>query len=199
MILSDDYIEIEDFLPLELQDKVLQELIHPSFPWGMTLNSVYGGGSGELTDDAAVGFFHTFMFNGEQKSPDLPLVSWIMNGFEDAVYGRVQIKEMERIRGGLFTKHPSDVPHPPHVDSEKPHWTAVYYVNDCDGDFVLYNQTHPEYKNEYRVDNSGFTVKKRCKVAKGKLVAFNGKHFHSSSFPNKKPFRMAITFNFTVY
>lgn len=198
MILSDDYIEIENFLPVEVQDQLLKELTHPGFPWGLTLNSVYGG-TGVIDDNAAVGFYHTFMFDGQKRSEDLNLVAWILNGLEEATFGRVKIKSIDRIRGGLFTKHPSDIPHPPHVDDENPHWTAVYYVNDCDGDFVLYNETSPEYKNEFRKDNSGFTIKRRCKVGKGKLVAFNGKYFHSSSFPNKKPFRMAITFNFSTY
>lgn len=198
MIISDDFIEIENFLPIEQQEQLIKELTHPGFPWGLTLNSVYGS-AGIIDHDAAIGFFHTFLFDGEQKSPDLPLVGWIMNSFEEQVYGRVRIKSMDRIRGGLFLKHPSDRPHPPHVDGEKPHWTAVYYVNDCDGDFILYNETYPEIESEFKKDNSEFTVKRRVRPAQGKLIAFNGRHFHSSSFPNTKAFRLAITFNFQVY
>ena len=198
MILSDDFIEIENFLTIEQQENLIKELTHPSFPWGLSLNSVYGAG-GVIDHNAAVGFYHTFMFNGEQKSPELPLVEWIMNGFEDKIYGRVKIKSMDRIRGGIFLKHPSNIPHPPHVDAEKPHWTAVYYVTDCDGDFVLYNETYPEFNNEFRTENSQFTIKRRVKPSQGKLVAFNGKYFHSSSFPNEKAVRLAITFNFHTY
>lgn len=198
MILSDDFIEIENFLPLEQQEQLIKDLTHPSFPWGLSLNSVYGA-AGVIDNDAAVGFYHTFMFEGKSRSPELHLVDWILNGFEEKIYNRIRIKNMDRIRGGVFLKHPSIIPHPPHVDAETPHWTAVYYVTDCDGDFVLYNETYPEFKNEFRKDNSEFTVKRRVKPAQGKLVAFNGKYFHSSSFPNDKAIRLAITFNFHIY
>ncbi len=197
MILTNNYIEIDDYLPPDQQEILKRELIHPSFPWGMSLNSVYGN-DGIIRDDDPVGFFHTFMYQGQPKSEDFGLVAGLLEGLEAATYGRVKIKSLDRIRGGLFTKHPSNIPHAPHVDGEYPHWTAVYYVNDCDGDFILYNETYPEYDNLYRKDNSQFTIKHICKPKQGKLIVFDGKHFHSSSFPNIKPLRIAITFNFTV-
>jgi hypothetical protein len=40
----------------------------------------------------------------------------------------------------------------PHIDSFFPHWNAIYYVNDSDGDTVIFNETN---------DNVTFTYN-RC-------------------------------------
>lgn len=198
MILSKDYIEIENYLSEEDQNKILQYLTTPNFPWALSLDAVYGAGGKIIDENAAIGFFHTAMYNQEPWSEHLPNIAWVLNYLEDQTFGRIKIKELFRVRVGLFTKHPDSKPHLPHVDADFPHWTCVYYVNDCDGDFVAYNETFPEVPQEAG-KNYNFTVKKRCKPAKGKLVAVNGKHYHSSSYPTQKPLRLAITFNFTVY
>lgn len=203
MIVTDDFMELEDFLPIEIQEKVLKLMTHPSFPWALTFDSVYGGGSAIQTggkiinDDAAVGFFHNLMFNGQPRSPDLPAVMPIFDAFLRAIQHKLKIDRMFRVRVGLFTKHTDSTPHGPHTDDTHPHWTAVYYVNDCDGDFVLYNETYDDLTEE-QVKNTALTVKHVCHPAQGKLVAFNGKHYHSSSYPTTKPLRIAITFNFTI-
>jgi hypothetical protein len=205
MIITDDYVEIEDFLPVDVQEKLIAYLTSPKFPWAITLDSVDGGSVGwkkdqvasmQIRDDAATGFYHTFLYQGEVCSDHANAVGWIMNGFEQATNGRILIQDLHRIRAGLFTKHPDPTPHKPHVDSPfEDYWSAVYYVNDCDGDLLMYDQTYPEVKLE-DVATTNFTVKRICKPAQGKLVAFHGKYYHSSSFPTKKPLRLAITFNF---
>ena len=202
---TDDYVEIENFLSDDVHEKLLNYLTRPQFPWCLSLDSVGVGPWNHnpnanpvtaLKDNSAVGFYHTFVFNGEICSDHANAVGWVMNGFEQATNGQVLIDSMHRIRGGLFTKHPDPTPHLPHVDAPFPdYWSAVYYVNDCDGDLYMYDQTYPEVKLE-DVETTNFTVKKRCKVGQNKLIAFDGKYYHSSSFPTEKPYRMAITFNF---
>lgn len=197
MILTDDYIEIENFLPLESQEKLIKLLTHPSFPWALSLDAVYGADGKSIDSNSAIGFFHTCMFQGEQCSEYLNAVGWILNGLEDAVFGRIRIDKLSRVRVGLFTKHPDTSPHYPHIDAEVDHWTCVYYVNDCDGDLIVYNDTFPEI-SQVNAKTHKFTVKRICKPAQGKLVTFNGKYYHASSYPTTKPLRLAITFNFTV-
>lgn len=205
MLITDEFVELENFLPLEVQENLIRYLTSPRFPWAITLDSVDGGTVGwnktsetntKIGDNYATGFYHTFLYQGEVCSDHANAVGWVMNGFEQATGGRILINSMHRIRAGLFTKHPDPTPHKPHVDAPfKDYWSAVYYVNDCDGDLVIYNETYPEVKLE-DVDTTNFTVKRIFKPAQGKLVAFNGKYYHSSSFPTTKPLRLALTFNF---
>lgn len=197
MILLDDYVEIENFLSLDKQDQLLQHLTHPSFPWAMSLDAVYGAEGKVIDPDAAIGFFHTAMFKAEPCSSEYPNLNWVIDDISKKTHNKLKIDTLFRVRVGLFTKHPSDIPHKAHVDADIPHWTCIYYVNECDGDTVVYNETWPQLSQE-AAPTAKFTEKYRCKPKKGKLVAFNGKYYHSSSYPTSTPLRLAITFNFTV-
>jgi hypothetical protein len=196
MILSKDYIELDDFLPVEEQEKLKQLFTHPSFPWSLSLSSVYGKTTSPEKLDA-VGFFHNMMYAGEKKSEDLPAVWPILRYFEEATRDRFRITAMNRVRAGLFTMHPNASPHGAHTDATFEHWTAVYYVNDSDGDFILYNETFDDYTEDQIVD-ADLTIKRKVKPKQGRIVAFNGKHYHCSSYPTQHPLRIAITFNFKI-
>jgi len=193
-----EIVEIENIMPVDYQDRLEKHLTHPSFPWALTLDAVYGDDTPD-SRPGAVGFYHNIVFNNEQRSPDLQYIEPILHAFEDAMDGKIKVDTIQRIRIGLFTTHPSSKPHGPHVDAYYPHWTAVYYVTDCDGDIVIYDDTYPKLLPEQAEALPGsLTIKKRCTPAKGKIVAFPGQHYHSSSSPNTTPLRIAITFNFTV-
>jgi hypothetical protein len=197
MIISKDFVEIEDFLPLDQQQQLIQYFTHPSFPWAMTLDAVDGVGANRSIDPSeAIGFYHGIVYQGQQCSEDRHLAAtrWIVEKLPEATFNRIKIDKLERIRVAIFTRHPDPTPHKPHIDAAHDHWTAIYYVNDCDGDLLVYNETQFDVKEQH----TEFTLKHRVKPAQGKLVAFNGKHYHSSSYPTQKSLRLAITFNFTV-
>ena len=69
------------------------------------------------------------------------------------------------------------------MDNETPHYTGIYYVNDCDGDTFLFDGT-----------------KEIAKISpkKGRIVIFDGKTLHAGSHPYNSDFRMVINFNFKV-
>ena len=191
-----DYIELTDFLSPEIQDSIENLITHPSFPWSFVYDSV-GGYTGESGTGGAAGFFHNLVFNSQTRSPDLPAIMPIAHAMEKELASIFKVVNYNRIRIGLFTKHPDDSPHLPHTDSTKPHWTGVYYANDCDGDLVVYEETYEDI-TEAEAHKTQLTVKKRFKPGKGRMALFNGKHFHASSFPTQKPLRIAITFNFEI-
>jgi hypothetical protein len=196
MIISKDFVELENFLSVDQQQQLIQYFTHPSFPWAMTIDAVDGVSQDTtLKDLTTVGFYHGIMYRGEQCSDTryLEATKWIIEKLPEATFNRIKIDKLERIRVAVFTQHPDSTPHKPHIDASHPHWTAIYYVNDCDGDLLVYNETSLDIEN-----SSQFTIKHRIKPSQGKLVAFNGKHYHSSSYPTQKPLRLAITFNFTV-
>jgi hypothetical protein len=196
MIVEKDYIELDNFLPQDVQDKIERLLTHPSFPWAFVYDAV-GGYTGETGTDGAAGFFHNLIFNSKPRSADLPAIMPVAHAMEKQVSKIFKVSNYNRIRVGLFTKHPDPTPHTPHTDSQKPHWTGVYYVNACDGDLVIYNETYEDVSEE-EAKTAPLTIKKRFSPSKGKMVLFNGKHYHSSSSPTKTPLRIAITFNFEL-
>ena len=69
-----------------------------------------------------------------------------------------------------------------HVDLVKPHLVLLYYVNNSDGDTILFEE-------------DGITEIKRISPKKGKAVLFNGNIKHAGSYPTKNE-RIMINFNF---
>ncbi len=85
------------------------------------------------------------------------------------------------------------------IDFTEPHQTAVYYVNDSDGDTVVFKETvddvPPGRAARFANDNK-FRIEACSSPVKGKMIAFDGRHYHASMHPMKASKRIAITFNF---
>jgi len=82
----------------------------------------------------------------------------------------------------------------PHVDwktTEDTQFTGLYYVNDSDGDTIIYNET---LKDDIPEE---LTISHRIKPTKGTLILFNTYHIHSGCLPSTGR-RMVINFNFKV-
>jgi hypothetical protein len=76
----------------------------------------------------------------------------------------------------------------PHIDAEIDHLVILYYVNDSDGDTILYNET--EKSEEYTIQTS-------VKPKRGRCVVFPGKYYHSSSQPTNN-IRGTININILI-
>lgn len=189
--ISNKFYEVDNFLDSLQQSKLIKSLLHPSFPWALTTNAVTGVTDNfEFDPNDTIGMFHTFLYQGEICSPYYKEIDWV---FEEFTKLGLSKKQCMRVRAGLFFKHPDHSPHPCHVDVKLPHTTAVYYVNDCDGDLVIYDET---YKSHPWTVPLVPTELCRFSPSKGKLAVFDGKHYHSSSYPTEHALRLAITFNF---
>lgn len=87
-----------------------------------------------------------------------------------------------------------------HVDKFTPHYSLIYYVNDSDGDTIFYDDTLGDrFKDWMKVlgeerDFSYWKESKRVSPKKGRLVIFDGRVFHKSSYPTIKD-RYIINFN----
>ena len=79
----------------------------------------------------------------------------------------------------------------PHIDFSddftRKHYTALYYVNNSDGDTIIFDQ---------KKRSKEYSIHTRISPEKGKLCIFDGEHFHASSRPKKCEFRIVITLNF---
>ena len=69
----------------------------------------------------------------------------------------------------------------PHLDRTEPHLVILYYVNDSDGDTIIY-----DYKSKDENDIPYFEdVKelKRIKPKQGRIVVFDGLYWHTAEQP----------------
>lgn len=89
----------------------------------------------------------------------------------------------------------------PHTDIHKNNtipkisYTAIYYVNDSDGDTFMFNEPPPLKKIE---DISKLTIRKKISPKKGRMILFPSNILHAGSFPVENETRMIINYNVSV-
>ncbi|MES1165785.1 MAG: hypothetical protein ABUR63_08510 [Verrucomicrobiota bacterium] len=191
-------IEIEDVIPKAYQDQVEAEMTSSQMAWFFheeTARSV------SMFKTSFSGFSH-MAYHARESNPVTSPVSSILLPILFMFCDKAGIKfnALLRIRLGLFTKTMIDAPHHnPHVDFYEPHHTAVYYVNDSDGDTFIFKETFDDLnlqQSAQHADDGEFTIAHRCPPKKGKMVGFDGKHYHASMHPMNANSRIAVTFNF---
>jgi len=96
-------------------------------------------------------------------------------------YRSIYLTEIIQARSWLSVPSPNPLPEGIHVDLDFPHWVFLYYVNDSDGDTILFNSQEEEIQ--------------RITPEKGKALFFDGSIQHCGSQPSKNH-RSIINFNF---
>ena len=97
-----------------------------------------------------------------------------------------------RTRLDMTTYSKESVIFEPHVDLDDPHLTSIFYVNDSDGNTVIYDQKwNPEQGIKQEL-----TVMKEIEPVANRLIAFDGMHIHTGHNPTKHSNRILINTNF---
>lgn len=187
-------------IPQGYADQIEQDLMRRQFPWyyiNDVTSDAYGNNSG---------FSHVAYDLGVQPSEWYPFLMPLVYAIEEAAGHK--ITQLLRIRVGMLLK--TDEPeydyNTPHLDFLMPHYTACYYVNDSDGDTILFNQGRSDIEGEELTENTvinyvkdtDFTIEQRCTPKKGQVCLFDGMRFHSSSKPKETSRRIVITVNYQV-
>lgn len=193
-----DIIEIENLLPASYSDEIERVLFGWDFPWGYNSTLSYGDviDSKFIANDSKIkdtdGFVHTFFWGGEVLSSYNDLIKPILHCLEQ--HTDIKIQEIYRIRAVFVNKNETfgDFYNIPHVDDRIDHKSMIYYVNDSDGDTILFKE---RFTGE--LDFSKKTEECRISPKKNKAVVFDGLRYHSGSVP-KMNHRVLININFTV-
>ena len=138
-------------------------------------------------------FTHPILDDGTVFSSDIGLLIPVLYMFADKV--GVHVNSILRIRINLtiqdktFTQENYNYPHTDMMPSR----AFLYYINDSDGDTVLFKET--------AVDNADalpeqFNIMERITPEAGKGVFFDSCRFHASSNPVTCKARYVINFNF---
>jgi hypothetical protein len=94
----------------------------------------------------------------------------------------------------LLYKINDDTHHFPHTDVDELEnnvKTAIYYVNDSDGETYLFNEKAPKHSDSV-------TIYKTVMPKKGKMLIFDSNTFHSSSSPIKSNIRIVLNVVFKI-
>ena len=116
----------------------------------------------------------------------------------DAACQKINFKRQECLQGRSFLQLPLNLKDKrldaPHVDADIDHLVVLYYVNDSDGDTVIYENLFEGYDKVPHFND--LVEKKRVTPKAGRVVIFNGKHWHTSNQPEHNV-RAIINYNLT--
>lgn len=86
----------------------------------------------------------------------------------------------------------------PHTDLKNPHLVFLYYLTSSDGDTVIFNEKN--YK-DLTPDNipsiNDLTVLKRVTPKQGRIIIFDGLHWHTAEQP-KREIRCVVNTNISI-
>jgi hypothetical protein len=179
---------LKDLVPKSYSDMLLQEFLNFS-NWSFTSSASNVGENYDKTDTNILDstqFVHG-IFNHKIDSPlyhtVLPVI-W----FLEKETG-IKIKRLLRIKVNCLTRDGFELKYnPPHVDVVEPGCLSlIYYINDSDGDTVLFDKTIDQGFDDLKIIE-------RITPQQGSAFLIPSNQLHASSCPIKNNRRLVINF-----
>ena len=183
-------IVIDNIIEKNLQEKIKLTLLSDNFNWFFISDVTHASENKQQRP----GFQHRFVvkekINSDYHNLVLPI---IQNSCNHINYHYTKI-----IQGRSFLQLPLSLKNKkidtPHIDLFDKHLVILYYVTDSDGDTVI-------YKNQYSKKDpipffDDLKETKRVTPKQGRVVLFDGSHWHTSCQPKEK-IRCIINYNVT--
>tara|TARA_Y100001937_G_scaffold59987_1_gene82295 strand:- start:873 stop:1445 length:573 start_codon:yes stop_codon:yes gene_type:complete len=184
---------LDNIITKKQQEEIKKFLYGNHFPWYYVHDITHHTNK----QQSRPGHQHLFYQNGESNSH----LSDKIHVISDAVNKKIK-KKLSIFQARSFLqlplnekilnksgKHKEDTPH---IDLLDPHTVFLYYVNDCDGDTVLYNYKSKD--KQYIPYYEEIKIIRKVKPKQGRVLIFDGMTWHSSTQPTKGP-RCIINFD----
>ena len=184
-------VEIYDnIVPGFYQEIIKKEIISPNFPWFYNPTNVLTNENAwaDPTIDYPDQFTHPVLWDNMPSDREaFNVINPILLFFQKET--NIVIKDVFRIKLNLLVQHNNPPTNPAHTDNTRSDVkTLLYYIDDSDGDTVLYNQ--------FFGDSFPLTEYKRVIPKQGRLVLFNATQWHASTNPTNNKVRSIININF---
>ena len=186
-------VVVDDLITIQEQNTV-QETVMQQADWRF-LTDVSGNENQRFPSS---GFVHILKHPSYEKQSFLynPLSAIFiprlltMGEFKEIYYNRIFLQlplapQFKKEHNGIHVDLPLEIPH----------IACVYYVNDSDGDTIIYEQTIRDTPG----NSQGVNLKEHIRVTpkKGRAVFFDGSRYHCSSQPTMS-YRAIINFDLTL-
>ena len=176
----------ENILPQNLHQALLNLVQGKTFFWYYQPNIAYAKDADKPNDPFAIPSFglthNVWDVELGQVSEVLQYMGPIVEQFQEI--SKIKINNFIRIKINLLVQY-------------TPHKSLIYYLNDCDGDTFIFNETYnPADQTTWPPLNTP-TVKERITPRANSLYYLeDGFAYHSSSNPISSERRFTINFNF---
>lgn len=199
---------IKDLVPSDFQDSIINRMSgENSFPW-YTIDRI-GHKDYFSKDDINVyiddkvsdygGLYHLVLDEGVARSDDCYFFMKILESYCSAMKKTISTIHRVRIRyTHPVPKHNEEKYAAPHIDfnSEVDFTTLVYYVDDSDGDTILFSKKHTAGDEYDPVIKEPLIEVYRHTPKKGEAIVFNGHRYHAGNYPINYGKRIVINFDF---
>lgn len=177
---------IPNFAPDVFHRQVVDSLSNFNLPWALRPSTMWPGYVPPSVDTKAYEspqFIHPIYDDGRPVSNLTAMVDnmgWMLSAKEDVYTGKIH---RSKVNLTFPVPHiPEDGHYMPHKDIDNtPHIVALYYVNDCDGDTVFFEEVGGQLREMMRVSPRANT-----------MVCFDGNIYHAAEPPRKSPLRIVI-------
>jgi len=188
-----DVLIIDDVVNKETQDLIEKTVFGSNTKWTFARSVFNDGFNPEANKEQRnkLMSFTNLVYDDKEINPDAELYfKTIANiGIKQLLQIKIQLQlpvitEIDKIHGV------------PHVDGyrECPYKVGVYYVNDSDGDTVLFKQTTDD-TSPIDVMNGKLEIDQTITPKKGRLIVFNSNIYHAVGKP-KKNIRSVLNYHF---
>jgi hypothetical protein len=205
---GDTIIVFDELIPKTLQESLMLTVDGTqSFPWyllrkvGHTYASDLNYKDPNVIDGG--GFYHSAVDDGKVVSKYYDYFKQLLFFFTDKT--GIEVDNIIRIRlryTNQQTGHTENTYGPVHVDFTKynvPYYTLLYYLEDSDGDTILFDKIFNPAEETYDPENiSDLKIVYRQTPKQGTGLLFNGHRYHSGNYPIDYQTRIVINFDFTI-
>lgn len=153
-----------------LKDKVYEanQLIHPFFEKGRILDEKY----------------HEI----------IPILHYVQSHFCFSFkYEPLRIKANLKLKIGSEYKEKINTPHVDIPINSYNNFTILYYINDSDGDTIIFNESYNDNSPE-----SNFTIREKITPKQGRIVIFPTRLYHSGSHCVDSNVRCVLNINIAI-
>jgi len=168
------------------------------FPWFYT-KTAYGDKS--KLSLFGYSYSNTVFAHGVFYDAQAPLIFSITKKLLDNA--GEDVKSVERIRIGSIPATEKTLVHDAHVDFIDSHKTGLFYLNDADGDTIIYNErfdieSKVDAYTQYTDIKECLTVRDRITPKSNRFFCFDGLLYHSSSTTTSVDRRIVMNINYIV-
>jgi hypothetical protein len=190
----------DNILPAHSFKLLHDEIMQIDFPW------CYGRKAKHddiITNPFLYGFVRTVMNDGTLLFDPHGIIE--QSARQALGYAGEKVKSLLRIRCILNTVADKNYEFGTHIDLNQPHRTALIYLNDSDGDTIIYNERfNPalHYQDgDIVIDEDSMpelSVRETITPKANRMTIFDGHLYHSGRTPTTVSRRVAININYTT-
>ena len=177
---------IDNFLSKTYYKSILELLSGHNFDWKYLENITDPENETKSVDNFnGYGLSHTFW---DEKKRSLPPLGPYM---EPLLYQIMDIAKCDfvlRARADMVTWSKDEFIHPPHADFPFPNTASIFYVNETDGDTIIYNDSFTSI--------AGLKELERVSPKANRLILFEGNILHTGCSPTNHKNRILINSNY---